>query len=71
MFTEVAQLTHIQGPWLKYKGHLTNISENLRTSLRTLSTFRSDYYLQLSRCVAQAAISKYDINLTTNAGCER
>ncbi len=23
------QLCHSQGPWLKYKGHLTNISENL------------------------------------------
>lgn len=23
---------HRQGPWLKYKGHLTNISENLRMS---------------------------------------
>jgi homoaconitase len=29
-----------QGPWLKYKGHLTNISENLRMSQnhRTLTT---------------------------------
>lgn len=36
---DVAQLIHLQGPWLKYKGHLTNISENLRTSIHLLAGF--------------------------------
>lgn len=34
-------LSIIQGPWLKYKGHLTNISENLREFLYLNANFFS------------------------------
>jgi homoaconitase len=30
-FLDLTKVWSIQGPWLKYKGHLENISENLRT----------------------------------------